>query len=66
MPPDDSDMAGQLFNDTYLFAFLGTVDVHREATVEQALVAQVQKFLHREATNSHQASELLNWPKANA
>ena len=45
MPPVDSDMAAQLFKDPYLFDFLGTADPRREAEVEQALVAHVQKFL---------------------
>jgi len=45
MPPADSDMAAQLFKDPYLFDFLGTADPRREAEVEQALVAHVQKFL---------------------
>lgn len=45
MPPADSDMASQLFKDPYLFDFLGTADPRREAEVEQALVAHIQKFL---------------------
>ena len=45
MPPADSDMAAQLLKDPYLFDFLGTADPRREAEVEQALVAHVQKFL---------------------
>ena len=45
MPPADSDMAAQLFKDPYLFDFLGTADPRREAEVEQALVAHIQKFL---------------------
>ena len=45
MPPADSEMAAQLFKDPYLFDFLGTADPRREAEVEQALVAHVQKFL---------------------
>lgn len=45
MPPADSDMAAQLFNDPYLFDFLGTADPRREAEVEQALVDHIQKFL---------------------
>jgi hypothetical protein len=42
------------------------VDARREAEVEQALEAHLQKFLHRDATNSRQASELLSWPRANS
>ncbi len=45
MPPAESDMAAQLFKDPYLFDFLGTADPRREAEVEQALVAHIQKFL---------------------
>ena len=45
MPPADSDMAAELFKDPYLFDFLGTADPRREAEVEQALVAHIQKFL---------------------
>lgn len=45
MPPEDSDMARQIFKDPYLFDFLGTADPHREKEVEQALIDQVQKFL---------------------
>ncbi len=45
MPPADSDMAAQLFKDPYLFDFLGTADLRREAEVEQALVDHIQKFL---------------------
>jgi predicted nuclease of restriction endonuclease-like (RecB) superfamily len=45
MPPADSDIAAQLFKDPYLFDFLGTADPRREAEVEQALVAHIQKFL---------------------
>lgn len=45
MPPADSDMAEQIFKDPYLFDFLGTADPRREAEVEQALVAHIQRFL---------------------
>jgi len=45
LPPGDSDMAGQLFKDPYLFDMLGTADPRREAEVEAALVAHVEKFL---------------------
>lgn len=45
MPPAESDMATQLFKDPYLFDFLGTADLRREAEVEQTLVDHVQKFL---------------------
>jgi predicted nuclease of restriction endonuclease-like (RecB) superfamily len=45
MPPAASDMATQLFNDPYLFDMVGTADPRREAEVETALVAHVEKFL---------------------
>lgn len=45
MPPPDSDLAAQLFKDPYLFDFLGTADLRREAEVEQSLVDHIQKFL---------------------
>jgi len=45
MPRAESDMAAQLFNDPYLFDMLGTADPRREAEVETALVAHVEKFL---------------------
>jgi predicted nuclease of restriction endonuclease-like (RecB) superfamily len=45
LPPQDSDMAAQVFKDPYLFDFLGTADTRKEREVEQALVAHLQKFL---------------------
>lgn len=45
MPPPESDRAAQLFKDPYLFDMLGTADPRREAEVETALVAHVEKFL---------------------
>jgi len=45
MPPADSDLAAQLFNDPYLFDFLGTADPRREAEVERSLMEHIQKFL---------------------
>ena len=45
MPPEDSDMAKQVFKDPYLFDFLGTADTRKEREVEQALIDHVQKFL---------------------
>lgn len=45
LPPADSDMAGQMFKDPYLFDFLGTADPRREREVEQALVGHIQRFL---------------------
>ena len=45
LPPADSDLAGQIFKDRYLFDFLGTADPRREREVEQALVDHIQKFL---------------------
>jgi predicted nuclease of restriction endonuclease-like (RecB) superfamily len=45
MPPEESDLAAQLFKDPYLFDFFGTADPRREAEVEQALMDHVQRFL---------------------
>lgn len=45
LPPRDSDVATQIFKDPYLFDFLGTADPRREAEVERALVAHVERFL---------------------
>lgn len=45
LPPDHSDMAGQIFKDPYLFDFIGTADPRREAEVEAALTERVQRFL---------------------
>lgn len=45
LPPNDSDLAGQIFKDPYLFDFLGTADPRREREVEQALVDHIQRFL---------------------
>lgn len=45
LPPVDSDMAAQIFKDPYLFDMIGTADPRREAEVERALVAHVEKFL---------------------
>lgn len=45
LPPTDSDMAGHVFKDPYLFDFLGTADPRREREVEQALIDHIQQFL---------------------
>jgi len=45
LPPEDSDMATQVFKDPYLFDFLGTADLRRERELEQALVDHIQHFL---------------------
>jgi predicted nuclease of restriction endonuclease-like (RecB) superfamily len=45
LPPQDSDMAVQVFKDPYLFDFLGTDAPRREAELEQGLVEHIQKFL---------------------
>ena len=45
LPPGDSDMAGQMFKDPYIFDFLGTADPRREREVEQALTDHIQRFL---------------------
>jgi len=45
LPPDDSDMANQIFKDPYLFDFLGTAEVRKEAELEKKLVEHLEKFL---------------------
>jgi predicted nuclease of restriction endonuclease-like (RecB) superfamily len=45
LPPDDSDMARQVFKDPYVFDFLGTEDLRREAELERKLVDHIQQFL---------------------
>ncbi|MBQ8708593.1 MAG: DUF1016 family protein [Succinivibrionaceae bacterium] len=45
LPPDDSDMAIQVFKDPYLFDFLGTDIPRREAEIEKELTEHIQKFL---------------------
>lgn len=45
LPPQDSEMAVQIFKDPYLFDFLGTADTRKEHDVEQALIDHVQHFL---------------------
>lgn len=45
LPPQDSDMAAQIFKDPYLFDFLGTDAPRREAEVERALIGHIEKFL---------------------
>ncbi|QQR80148.1 MAG: DUF1016 family protein [Deltaproteobacteria bacterium] len=45
LPPEDSDMASQIFKDPYLFDFMGTADPRRERDVEQSLVTHIQQFL---------------------
>lgn len=45
LPPDDSDMASQIFKDPYLFDFLGTADPRKEAELEQKIIDHLEKFL---------------------
>ena len=45
LPPIDSDMAQQVFKDPYVFDFLGTADLRREAELERKLVDHIQQFL---------------------
>jgi len=45
LPPPNSDMAVQTFKDPYLFDFIGTAETRREAELERALVAHMEKFL---------------------
>lgn len=45
LPPQSSDMAGQVFKDPYLFDFLGTDAPRREAEIERKLTEHIQEFL---------------------
>lgn len=45
LPPEDSDLANQVFKDPYLFDFLGAAATRTEREIEQALVDHVQRFL---------------------
>jgi predicted nuclease of restriction endonuclease-like (RecB) superfamily len=45
LPPEDSDLAAQIFKDPYLFDFVGTDDPRRERELEQALVDHIQHIL---------------------
>lgn len=45
LPPADSDMANQIFKDPYLFDFLGTAEVRKEAELERKLIDHLEKFL---------------------
>lgn len=45
LPPDDSDLARQVFKDPYLFDFLGNDVPRRELEIEQRLTDHIQDFL---------------------
>jgi len=45
LPPEDSDMAEQIFKDPYVFDFLGTANLQRESELERRLVDHIQQFL---------------------
>lgn len=45
LPPNDSDMANQIFKDPYLFDFLGTDMPRREVEIERQLTEHIQNFL---------------------
>jgi predicted nuclease of restriction endonuclease-like (RecB) superfamily len=45
LPSPDSDMVVQIFKDPYLFDFLGTDTLRREAELERALTGHIEKFL---------------------
>jgi predicted nuclease of restriction endonuclease-like (RecB) superfamily len=45
IPPQESDMATQIFKDPYIFDFVGTAEARREAELERALVSHMEKFL---------------------
>lgn len=45
LPPAESDMANQIFQDPYLFDFLGTADIRKESELEAKLIEHLEKFL---------------------
>ncbi|MEL0215278.1 MAG: PDDEXK nuclease domain-containing protein, partial [Burkholderiaceae bacterium] len=45
LPPEDSDMANQIFKDPYLFDFLGTTEIRKAAELENKLIEHLEKFL---------------------
>lgn len=45
LPRTDSDMAKNVFKDPYLFDFLGTDELRREAELENKLTEHIEKFL---------------------
>ncbi len=45
IPAPESDMAAQVFKDPYLFDFLGTAPIRREAELENHLTQHIQQFL---------------------
>lgn len=45
LPPAESDLANQIFKDPYLFDFLGTAEVRKEAELENKLIEHLEKFL---------------------
>ncbi len=45
LPPEDSDMADQIFKDPYVFDFLGTADIRKERELENKLIEHLEKFL---------------------
>jgi predicted nuclease of restriction endonuclease-like (RecB) superfamily len=45
IPPQESDMAVQIFKDPYIFDFVGTAESRRERELERSLVSHMEKFL---------------------
>jgi predicted nuclease of restriction endonuclease-like (RecB) superfamily len=45
LAPLESDMVNQIFKDPYLFDFLGTADIRKEAELENMLIEHLEKFL---------------------
>lgn len=45
IPPQESDMAAQVFKDPYIFDFIGTAEARREVELERALLSHMEKFL---------------------
>jgi predicted nuclease of restriction endonuclease-like (RecB) superfamily len=66
LPPEDSDMAAQVFKDPYLFDFRGTADPRREREVEQALIDHLQRFLLELGSGSRllEGRSTSRWPSS--
>lgn len=45
LPSLDSDLTSQIFKDPYIFDFLGTSEINREAELEDKLTTHIQNFL---------------------
>lgn len=45
LPPEESDLADQIFKDPYLFDFLGTANIRKESELESKLIQNLENFL---------------------